>query len=537
MNASLPALTLLLQALAGRDAQVQALAGTPPEGAAPRPILSDRHLLLPAAAWPVQRAAVAHAAAHLLHSPAHQPTTGLKPLGLAVVAAIEDARVEQLLQGMLPGVRGWFLDLLRQAVQPTALSADGLLSRLDLALLDDDYADGNHWVDKARTGFAAIRRQHGLEDYAAFRRLGAILANDLGQMRVRFEPRQYAVPAPYRDDNSYLWQHGATQTSASELLLHTPPPPARGDAAPGDTPPAPAAEAHTPCHLYPEWDYRLQHERPDWCTVREQRPPRPPGTGSTPPAFGRLLPLARARRLSRAQRLRRQWEGEEIDLDAAIDAAVARRLRQVPEGRLFQRPGHGPCTASVLLLLDLSASTLDRAAGSAQTLLALEQQAALLLARSALAGGDRIAIHGFSSDTRARVSYFRLLDFGAPLDAAAGARITNVGAAHSTRMGAALRHAAGLLAAEDTALRTIVVLTDGAPSDVDVFDRHYLVEDAQAAVRQARQQGVQTSCLAVDPGADAWVRRIFGWRNYRIVASAAQLPTQLVDLYARLTAG
>jgi len=207
------------------------------------------------------------------------------------------------------------------------------------------------------------------------------------------------------------------------------------------------------------------------------------------------------------------------------------------EKRLFQRPGQGPGTASVLLLLDLSASTLDPAPGSAQTLLALEQQAALLLARSALAGGDRIAIHGFSSDTRARVDYFRLLDFGAPLDAPASARIAGVGAAHSTRMGAALRHAAGLLAAEDAAQRAIVVITDGAPSDVDVFDRHYLVEDAQAAVRQARQRGVQTRCLAVDPAADAYVRRIFGWRNYRIVASAAQLPGQLVDLYARLTPG
>ncbi len=40
----------------------------------------------------------------------------------------------------------------------------------------------------------------------------------------------------------------------------------------------------------------------------------------------------------------------------------------------------------------------------------------------------------------------------------------------------------------------------------------------------------------VDPGADAYVRRIFGWRNYRVAETAAQLPRQLGELYYRLAA-
>ena len=81
-----------------------------------------------------------------------------------------------------------------------------------------------------------------------------------------------------------------------------------------------------------------------------------------------------------------------------------------------------------------------------------------------------------------------------------------------------------------------MLITDGAPSDIDVFDTRYLTEDARAAVLAARRLGVQCHGLVVDPGADAYARRIFGWRNYRVAETAAQLPRQLGELYDRLAA-
>jgi nitric oxide reductase activation protein len=68
--------------------------------------------------------------------------------------------------------------------------------------------------------------------------------------------------------------------------------------------------------------------------------------------------------------------------------------------------------SSVLLLLDLSASVADRIPGSALSILDIEKQAAILIADMALEIDDRIAIHGFSSDTRAGVHYYHFLDFG-----------------------------------------------------------------------------------------------------------------------------
>lgn len=533
---TLAALALLLAGLSGRSLTVQALGPAAPDTAAQRPLLSSSHLLLPAdtaGTTDVRHAAVAHASAHLLYSPPAQPSNTLKPMGLAVVSAIEDARVEALLMQRLPGVRRWFLRGQAEC-DPHGLDFSSLIARLDRALLDEQQMDGSHWVHKARTLFAAARQQHGLEDYIAFRRLAGILANDLGQMRVRFNPRQYAVPAPYRDDNSYLWQHGASaDTPTDTLQVQVPAAPPPSDST-DDSGMAPATPEGGPVHLYPEWDYRLQRERTDWCTVRETVPPLAPAQPSSP-SQADIPPLrSPSRRLNRNQRLRRQWEGEEIDLDAAIDIMVERRLRLAPDGRLFRRPGTTSPRCSVLVLLDLSASTGERPAHAANSLLEVEQQAALLLARTAQAGEDRIAIHGFASNTRAAVHYLRLLDFGAALDTGHTQRILATRAAWSTRIGAALRHATHCLANEPSEQRAIVLVTDGAPSDIDVFDTRYLTEDARAAVQAAQRQGVQCYGLAVDPGADAYVRRIFGWRNYRVAETAAQLPRQLTDLYARL---
>ncbi|WYX11179.1 hypothetical protein WJ978_09510 [Achromobacter xylosoxidans] len=43
------------------------------------------------------------------------------------------------------------------------------------------------------------------------------------------------------------------------------------------------------------------------------------------------LVLPRSRRLDRARRLRRQWEGDDIDLNAAIEVMIDRRLDLAPD--------------------------------------------------------------------------------------------------------------------------------------------------------------------------------------------------------------
>lgn len=517
-----------------------------------RPVLTPTHLLVPNdytvldGAGDRSRlycAAVAHAVAHLRYSMPARAVRTLKPMGIAVVSAIEDARVEHLLLRDFPGVRGWFLDSLAAPPDPGDLSFAALLSRLDRVLIDATSMDDNYWVNKARRLFDETMALAGLEDYDAFRAMASILANDLGQMRVRFSPQQYVVPAPYRDDNSYLWDYGEPKTPPDdnvELLT-------RGARAPIDLTPrqnesteqsAGAAEMELGRFSYPEWDRRIERLRPDWCTVIEKLPAWQgiSAVQNSPGRSERLSPIAlpHAMRFSRTRRLRRQSEGDDVDLNAAIDVMVQRRSQMQPEPRLFMRAGREQVLSSVLVLLDLSESTNDRVGSAAMSLLDIEKQAALWLAESVLQGADRLAVHGFSSNTRDEVYYYRLLEFGSALTAASRGMISEVQARYSTRMGAALRHATMLLQQEPHSQCSILLVTDGAPSDIDVHEPHYLTEDARAAVIEARNAGVQTHCVAVDAGDDSYVRRIFGWRNFSMVQDAPSLPVQLQRACLRL---
>ena len=108
-------------------------------------------------------------------------------------------------------------------------------------------------------------------------------------------------------------------------------------------------------------------------------------------------------------------------------------------------------------------------------------------------------------------------------------------AAGSTCIGAALRHATRCLLAEPAGLRAIVLITDGAPSDIDVFDARYLTEDARAAVLAARL-GVQCHGLVVDPGLTPTYAASSAGVTTAWPRPAAQLPRQLGELYDRLAA-
>jgi nitric oxide reductase NorD protein len=551
LAACMPSLTLLLHGLSGLSVHVQPRHQTALNGPALRPVLTASHLLLPddyttldgSDHYRLYRAAVAHAVAHLCHSPRYQPTFTLKPMSIAVVSAVEDARVERLIMRDYPGMRGWFLEFLACGANPRELTFVSLIARMNLALMDADYQDDNYWVNKARSLFE--EQADDLSNYAAFRRVGSILANDLGQMRVRFHPQQYVVPPPYRDDNSFLWDYGEfngpppesqeLQVRGRRLEYRTDEAAARADPADGQ----PQPEIELGRTAYPEWDHRLSLSRADWCTVIDKIPAWqgriPDAKAKSGDATLPLVALTRSRRLSRTRRLRRQWEGDDIDLNAAIEVMVDQRMDLSPDARLFVRSGREERVSSILVLLDLSESTNDCIGGALQSILDIEKMAALLLAQAVLHSHDRIAIHGFSSNTRAEVNYYRLLNFAAPLDERTAGMIRRVPGAYSTRMGAALRNATAHMAHEPGKHHSILVVTDGAPSDVDVFDADYLIEDARAAVLEARQSAVQTFGVVLDPKADTYARRIFGWRNYRIVDDPLLLPAHLSNLYTRLS--
>ena len=546
---TLPSLRLLARGLLGRDLVIQPGGSTASKGLPSRPVLTPTHWLLPndlvvpdeIGHHQLCRAALAHAVAHLKHSTPSVPAAGLKPMTVVLMSSLEDARVERLLWRDHPGLRAWFLPPLRLALQPDGVGLAPLLSRLDLALMDPAHEDDHPWVHKARVLFEA-QADTDLGHAEAFRQIAMTLVHDLGQTRVAFSPGQYHVSAPYRDDHTFLWHHEVSSVDPPpELALHVPqsrPPEAQSLKETPDEQAASVdmAEVALSQHLYPEWDHRLSLLRPDWCTVIEKRPHWRPWPRSAQTVSAMPLALKPSFKLNGGRRIRRQPEGDDLDLNAAVAFMVDHRAQRFTEPRYFTRRAAANTSASILVLLDLSESTNDVWGDGPESFLDLEKSAALMLADAVHARGDRMAVHGFSSNTRAEVSHYRLIDFGMPIDAASRTLLSSAPGRHSTRLGAALRHATTLLADETTDLKAILVLTDGAPSDIDVHRPQHLVEDARHAVHAARAAGVQVHGLVVDRQADTCAHRIFGGRHHQIVDQASALPQRLCGLYRWLAA-
>ena len=539
-------LSHLLHAFGVEDGQVQLLERPPQDGPPARPVLHGTTLLLPAVPsnWRgdgghFQLAATLHAIGHLLHSPRRQPTGKRKPMGLALAAAIEDVRVDRLLMLRYPGIARLIRHLIRAQGELAQVGFEARIARLQHVLLDPLAAadnDDDAWVRKGRRLFE--EQAERLDDPEAFRPVIDVLANDLGQLRVRMNLQTYAPPFPWHDDNSHLWAHAADAEQADTPLRRPPPPAGESSAATAQTsapPPETAALPEIARHDYPEWHYQLARTRDNWCTVIERAAP-PPAPDENGIQIGDSLRLKRGLRLDRRERIRRQWEGEDIDLDAATEVFVDRRLGLAPDPRLFRRAGRSPRHASILLLLDLSASTAD-CLTDGRSVLGLEHEAAGMLMTALRTGADRLEVAGFDSDGRQAVNYLRLLDFGQPVPADPAAALGATRPGLSTRLGAALRHATARLAKETSAQRTLLVLSDGTPSDIDVFDARHLVEDAARAVVEARRKGVRSFCLSLDRASEADVRRIFGHAGYRIVDDPARLAAALTRTSSELIDG
>ena len=148
--------------------------------------------------------------------------------------------------------------------------------------------------------------------------------------------------------------------------------------------------------------------------------------------------------------------------------------------------------------------------------------------------GDPFAIAGFHSNTRHEVRYQHILGFSERWGEASKGRLAAVQAGYSTRMGAAMRHAAHYLGAQKVDKKLLLVLTDGEPADVDVSDPQALILDTRQAVKELTQQGIHSHCISLDPNADAYVRDIFG-HHFTVVDRVEQLPERLPRLFMALT--
>ncbi len=575
-------LNFYLRALWGRDFFLRPTSGDVETREGYRPYIENRVIHLPDAYddWhglsgkDLYRAAATHAAAHLAYTRKPLSAEALSPAQMFLIGLVEDARVEALAMRQFPGLQSLWLGFHEVIVggeagrDPTVLA----LEYTARALLDDSYVDHEPWVNETAASFRAEFASRG-EDNQLSWDLGIALFNRLAKRLPSLRILEtFAVP--YRDDNRYVWAFDEAAWQEAEYVSTSARQTRRkvnvmemvneldnelaGDDAQeiwtleteffrdGDPEGVsmnrlegkePVSE---PFH-YPEWDYQVQLHRPDWVTVLERRQPRgdPTIIDATLLEYrsiaSRLKHLIDAVQPQGVIRQRRQEDGEELDLDAAIRALLDLRMGQDPDPRVAIRLQRKTRDLSVLLLLDLSQSTNETPTGSDRSVLALAREAVTLLAWALDAIGDPFAVHGFASDGRHDVQYYRLKDFDQDWDGDVKARLAGMQGGLSTRMGAALRHAGTHLLHQPQQKKLILLVTDGEPADIDVRDPQYLRHDTRRAVGELATRGVTTYCLTLDPQADRYVSRLFGPRHYTVLDHVQRLPERLPALFMSLT--
>ncbi|MXS85142.1 nitric oxide reductase activation protein NorD [Nitrosomonas sp. HPC101] len=572
-------INIYLRALWARDFYMRPTSGDFENREGYRPFIDDYIIHLPDAfdaygdvsAVEVYRAAAAHSAAHLVETKKPISAESLNPLQMAVIAVIEDARVEALSIRRFPGLRQTW-SALHTATPAMETTIGDYLNRLAHALLDPDYPDMDEWVVQGRLLFA--RAQDNLEDNQISWDIGVQLAHELMSKRIPFNPRTDILSAPYRDDNRYFWEfeefdfersiaagYGAPKqvrrrVSLMEFINETECEFAGDDANEVwilDSELFPyedngisyntmwGKEQIASPHYYSEWDYKIQLERPEWSTIQEKRAELgdiqiiDDIAAQYKKEIQRIKFLFDAMQPQGVQRMRKLEDGDEIDINAAVSSLIDIRMGQFPDPRVMMRSVRKVRDISVLVLLDLSESTNNMVNGQEFSVLDLTRQATVLLADAIHRIGDPFAIHGFCSDGRHDVEYFRFKDFDQPYSEIPKMRLAGMTGQLSTRMGAAIRHASYYLKLQASAKKLLLVITDGEPADVDVRDPQYLRFDTKKAVEEAGRSGIMTYCMSLDPSADQYVSRIFGMRNYMVVDRVERLPEKLPLLYAGLT--
>lgn len=575
-------LNFYLRALWGRDFHLRPTAGDYETREGLKPFIEFPVIYLPDAfddyggisGKELYRAACAHAAAHLAYTKKPISAEALNPVQMFMIGLIEDARVEHLAIQQFPGLKQLWLPLHEAAVDGRE-SRDSALSFLEClarALLDREFETGDALIRETVAAFweAFTARP---EDNQISWDLGVTLYNKIkDRMAIPSLRILEGIAIPYRDDNRFIWAFAEQfweqaeyapaserqvrrKVSVIEMVNEVDCELAGDDAQEIWT-------LETPFHLdqegctinelegkepvsdpyhYPEWDYQVQLHRPNWVTVLEKRQPR--GDRELidqilvehKPIASRLKHIIDALQPRGLVRQRRQEDGDEIDLNAAIRAMIDIRMGEMPDPRINIRYIRKTRDLAVLVLLDLSESTNETLPGSDRAVIQLAREATTVLAWAIDGIGDPFAIHGFASDGRHDVQYYRFKDFDQPFDDQAKARLAGMQGGLSTRMGAALRHAGKFLLRQPQQKKLLLLVSDGEPADIDERDPQYLRFDTKKAVEELATAGVMSYCLTLDPEADEYVSRIFGPNRYTVVDHVQRLPERLPALFVSLT--
>jgi nitric oxide reductase NorD protein len=292
-------------------------------------------------------------------------------------------------------------------------------------------------------------------------------------------------------------------------------------------------EAGHRVELYPEWDYTRQRFREAFCALTEQDVP-----------FGNEDFVAQTRAkyqglsksiqrvfeaiLSEAQRQKKQAHGDELDLDALVEAHVDRLQGREMSDRLYTHFRKSGRSVAVMFMVDMSGSTKGWVNEA-------ERESLILLCEAVATLGDQYAIYGFSGRTNKRCEVYRVKTFNEGYSSDVRRRISGMAPKAYTRMGVAIRHLGKLLNAVPARTKLLITLSDGKPEDYGSYRGRYGIEDTRHALLEVKRSGIHPFCITIDKEAQSYLPHMYGASNFTVVDEVHKLPYKVADIYRRLT--
>lgn len=286
--------------------------------------------------------------------------------------------------------------------------------------------------------------------------------------------------------------------------------------------------------LYREWDFARQHYRKNWCVLRELE--LPPGD----PAYvdkvldkyqGMIKHLRRTFEAMRDENrlLKRQSQGDDVDIDALVEALADSRDGSEMSDKLFQHMHRADRSMAVMFMVDMSGSTKGWINDA-------EREALVMLCEVLEKLGDSYAIYGFSGIGRKRCEIYRIKAFDDLYNSATKARIAGIIPKDYTRLGVAIRHLTEKLNTVEAKTRLLITLSDGKPEDYfDIYNTQYGIEDTRQALFEARRTGIHPFCITIDQRGKDYLPHMYGHANWVEIDDVKKLPLKVADIYRRLT--
>lgn len=295
---------------------------------------------------------------------------------------------------------------------------------------------------------------------------------------------------------------------------------------------ADGAELSAPI-TYDEWDFRRSGFRLNWCFVTEKEisVTRSTFIRNTLDAYhGQIIRLRHQFEMMRTSErfVRRQRDGDDIDLDALVESLADTVAGRPPSDRLFIRLKRDERDIAALFLVDMSNSTRGWVGKAIKESLVLICEAMETL-------GDRYGIYGFSGMRRLRCEIFPIKSIDQSYNDEVRERIGSIAPREYTRMAPAIRHMTSILKDVDAKVRLLITLSDGKPEDYDEYKGEYAIEDTRHALIEAKMAGIHPFCITIDQHAHEYMAHMYGEVNYIFINDVHKLPARMPEIYRVLT--